>query len=151
MLILSFVCYRVSSYMVDVLSPEQRKLNMSRIHSKDTMPELIVRSLVHRMGFRYSLHNKSLPGKPDLVFAKKAKVIFVNGCFWHMHKCKYGRVRPATNADFWEEKREATKLRDNKNRKELMKQGWKVLIVWECRTRDLNSLSTKLVEFLKDN
>lgn len=135
--------------MTDVLTPEQRKYNMSRIRSKDTRPELIVRSIVHAMGFRYRLHNSALPGKPDLVFPRHKKIVFVHGCFWHMHTCKYGRVKPKTNAEFWENKRLGSVLLDRKNIRALRRSGWKVLIVWECWTRNnIPLLRKKLETFL---
>lgn len=134
--------------MTDVLTPEQRKYNMSRIRYKDTRPEMIVRSVVHRMGFRYKLHNSSLPGKPDLVLTRHRKVILVHGCFWHMHTCKYGKVKPRTNAEFWENKRLGNVIRDRKNIRELKKSGWRVLIIWECWTKNLPLLEKKLSTFL---
>ena len=87
--------------MADVLTPEQRQRCMSAIKSKDTKPEMVVRRMVHAMGFRYSLHKKQLPGKPDLVFTRLRKIIFVHGCFWHMHNCRYGKVKPKTKAVTW--------------------------------------------------
>jgi len=134
--------------MSDVLTPEQRKYNMSRIRYKDTRPEMIVRSEVHRMGFRYKLHNAVLPGKPDLVLTRHKKIIFVHGCFWHMHTCKYGIVKPRTNAEFWENKRLGNVRRDRKNIRELKKKGWQVLVVWECWTKDIPLLRRKLSAFL---
>lgn len=134
--------------MTDVLTPEQRKYNMSRIRYKNTRPEMIVRSEVHRMGFRYSLHNSALLGKPDLVLTRHKKIIFVHGCFWHMHTCKYGKVKPRTNVEFWEHKRLGNVKRDRKNIKELKKNGWQVLIVWECWTKNISLLRRKLVAFL---
>ncbi|MBN2256944.1 MAG: DNA mismatch endonuclease Vsr [Anaerolineaceae bacterium] len=134
--------------MTDVLTPEQRKFNMSRIRNKDTRPEIIVRSLIHRMGYRYRLHNAKLPGKPDLVLTRHKKIVFVNGCYWHMHKCKYGRVKPATNADFWENKRLENVKRDKRNISALKKAGWKVLIVWECWTKNPELLTKRINKFL---
>jgi len=134
--------------MTDVLSTEQRRFCMSRIRDKNTKPEIIVRQLVRQMGIGYRLHVKDLPGKPDLVFRKHKKIIFVHGCFWHMHACKYGRVVPKTNAEFWQIKRLSNKLRDSKNRKELKKLGWKVLVIWECQTRESEFLLKKLKTFL---
>lgn len=134
--------------MSDVLTPEQRKYNMARIRYKDTRPEMIVRSEVHGMGFRYKLHNSVLPGKPDLVLTRHKKIIFVHGCFWHMHTCKYGMVKPRTNAEFWENKRLGNVKRDRKNIRELKKNGWQVLIVWECWTKNLPLLRKKLSTFL---
>jgi DNA mismatch endonuclease (patch repair protein) len=135
--------------MTDVLTPAQRKFNMSRIRNKDTRPEMIVRSLVHRMGYRYVLHNPKLPGKPDLVLSRHHKIIFVHGCFWHMHKCHYGKVKPKTRASFWQNKRMGNIIRDRKNLATLKREGWRVLVVWECWTRDLETLENRLVAFLQ--
>ena len=134
--------------MVDVHTKEQRSFNMSRIRNKNTRPEMIVRSLVHRMGYRYALHRKDLPGHPDIILTRHRKIIFVHGCFWHMHKCRYGRVTPATNANFWQTKREGNVARDKRNLSKLRKDGWKVLTIWECETRHQEKLTKKLVNFL---
>lgn len=134
--------------MIDVLTSEQRKLNMSRIRGKDTRPEMIVRSLIFKMGFRYRLHDVTLPGKPDLVFKRARKIIFVNGCFWHMHDCKYGNVIPKTNAEFWKKKRLGNVARDTLNIAQLESDGWKVLIVWECWTRNIEQLKNEILNFL---
>lgn len=136
--------------MTDVLTPAQRKLCMSHIRSKDTKPELVVRQMIHAMGFRYRLHRSDLPGKPDLTFPRLKKVIFVHGCFWHMHSCRFGRVKPATNPTFWESKRLSNKKRDVIKRKELHRMGWDVLVIWECWTKDLNKLSNRIISFLND-
>src|SRR5581483_5419780 len=101
--------------MADVLTPEQRSRCMSRIRGKDTGPELVVRSMAHRMGYRFRLHSRLLPGRPDLVFPGLRKVVFVHGCFWHMHRCRFGRVTPVTNATFWMNKRSGNMRRDRKN------------------------------------
>jgi DNA mismatch endonuclease (patch repair protein) len=135
--------------MTDVLTPEQRRLNMSRIRNKDTRPEMIVRSMVHHMGYRYRLHNAKLPGKPDLTLTRHRKVIFVHGCFWHKHRCRYGRVVPKTNAVFWEQKRQSNVERDKRNIAALRRQGWQVLVIWECWTRDPESLKLRLTAFLE--
>lgn len=134
--------------MADVLTPAQRSFNMSRIRGKDTAPELAVRRLVHGMGFRYRLHGAALPGKPDLVFAGRRKVIFVHGCYWHMHDCPYGRVAPKTNAAFWQTKRLSNVARDVRNLQDLKGQGWSVLVVWECQARDPGKLANVLRWFL---
>ena len=136
--------------MVDVHTKEQRSYNMSRIRATNTRPEILVRSIVHRMGYRYALHRKDLPGKPDLVLTRHYKVIFIHGCFWHIHKCRYGRVVPKTNKKFWKSKREGNVARDKRNLRQLRKAGWKVLVIWECQTRDLNKLAKKLELFLSD-
>jgi DNA mismatch endonuclease (patch repair protein) len=117
---------------MDVHDRRTRSYNMSRIKGKDTKPELIVRKFLFGEGFRYRLHVRSLPGKPDLVFPKYRTVIFVHGCFWHGHKgCKYF-VPPKTRTEWWTNKINATKKKDTKNALELKKQGWKVISVWEC-------------------
>lgn len=135
--------------MVDVHTREQRSRNMSAIRGRDTKPEIVVRSLVHGMGFRYRLHRRDLPGKPDLVFPGLRKVIFVHGCFWHMHDCRYGRVTPATNAAFWSEKRGGNVERDRRHAAELKSAGWRSLVVWECETRESERLARRLRAFLK--
>ena len=134
--------------MVDVLTREQRSLNMSRIRGRDTKPEMIVRRLVHAGGYRYRLHRRDLPGRPDLVFPSRRKVIFVHGCFWHRHHCSAGRVRLATNAKFWNTKIAGNVTRDGKSEAVLAEQGWSVLVVWECETRDLDHLKRTLQKFL---
>ncbi len=108
---------------------------MARIRGKDTKPEMIVRRACHALGLRFRLHRKDLPGKPDLVFPKHKTVVFVHGCFWHSHDCRYGRVVPATNPEFWRDKRAATVERDRKKADELRALGWRVLEYWECETK----------------
>ena len=134
--------------MVDVLTSKQRSFNMSRIRSRDTRPEMIVRSIVHRMGYRYRLHKKDLPGKPDVVLVRHRKIIDVHGCFFHMHKCRYGSVVPATNAKFWRTKRLSNVERDKRNLAALRRAGWRVMIVWECETRNLTKLAKRIEKFL---
>ena len=134
--------------MSDVLTPEQRRRNMSAIKGKNTKPELVVRKLVHSLGFRFRLHRKDLPGKPDLVFPKLRKIIFVHGCFWHMHDCRYGRVTPKNNAEFWAAKRLRTVHRDASIEEQLNALGWKVFPVWECQIRDVMSLRGLIITFL---
>jgi len=121
--------------MTDVLTRAQRSYNMSRIKSRDTKPEMTVRSLVHGMGYRYSLHRKDLPGKPDLVLRSRRKIIFVHGCFYHMHDCSNGKAVPKTNVEFWQTKRLSNVERDIRNLAALKRAGWKVLCVWECMTK----------------
>jgi DNA mismatch endonuclease (patch repair protein) len=135
--------------MTDVLTTEQRSYNMSRIRSCDTKPELRVRRLLHGLGFRYRLHGKALPGKPDLVFAGPRAVLFVHGCFWHMHRCKFGKPAPATNKDFWAQKRSSNADRDKRNRKGLRADGWKVFEVWECATKTDDVLRRKLIPLVE--
>ncbi len=134
--------------MADVLTPKQRSFNMSRIRSRDTKPEIIVRSIVHRLGYRYRLHKKDLPGKPDLVLARHRKIIDVRGCFFHMHNCKYGKVVPATNKKFWQDKRLANVERNKRNLCILKKDGWRVMVIWECETQHRENLQKKLERFL---
>jgi len=135
--------------MTDVHTTAQRSFNMSRIRSKDTKPERIVRSLVHQLGFRFRLHVAGLPGKPDLVLPAHRKIIFVHGCFWHQHRCHWGRATPVTNSEFWVAKRQGNSDRDRRNRRRLKAAGWSVLVVWECWTKDIEGkLLPKLRDFL---
>jgi DNA mismatch endonuclease (patch repair protein) len=120
--------------MVDVLTPEQRRHNMSRIRGKDTKPELLLRRRLHAMGFRFRLHRKDLPGRPDLVFAGRRAVIFVHGCFWHGHGCSLCKM-PATRPEFWQTKIDGNRARDKRAIGALAEAGWRVLIMWECALR----------------
>jgi DNA mismatch endonuclease, patch repair protein len=136
--------------LTDKLTKDRRSANMAAIRSKDMKPEMIVRRLVHGMGYRYRLHRKGLPGKPDLVFGPKRKVIFVHGCFWHQHdkaECLDGRL-PKSNTGYWGPKLQRNVERDQSNVVELSKQGWDVLVVWECETGDEGSLRQRLQKFL---
>ena len=121
---------------MDVHSPERRSFNMSKIGPKDTKPELIVRKWLWSHGYRYRLHRQGLPGKPDIVFPSRKKVIFVNGCFWHKHDCKYFKW-PKSNAVFWKQKIESNVLRDQTNYSLLIASNWVYLILWECALRNL--------------
>ena len=121
--------------MADTLTPKQRHDCMSAIRGKDTKPEKIVRSMAHRLGLRFRLHAGDLPGKPDLVFRSRRTVVFVHGCYWHMHKCKRGRSTPVKNARFWKTKRESNRKRDGKNISALRRAGWRVVVVWECELK----------------
>lgn len=132
---------------MDTLSPEQRSAQMAKVRSKDTKPELFVRSLVHRMGYRYRLHGKDLPGKPDLVFRPKKKVIFVNGCFWHGHDCPLGRI-PKTRVSYWEAKILANRNRDEVQLADLEKMGWKSLVIWECQLKKNVEIEKLIRNFL---
>ncbi len=124
-----------------------RSANMRAIRSKDMLPELAVRRLVHKAGYRYRLHRGSLPGKPDLVFSGRRKVIFVHGCFWHSHSCKSGHI-PKSNMDYWVPKLRRNQVRDEKNLAALAADGWKSLVVWECETRDKETVKKRVVRFL---
>lgn len=137
---------------MDKISPEKRSENMRRIKSKDTGPELIVRRLSHAMGYRYRLHRKDLPGKPDLVFPGRMAVIFVHGCFWHQHpsaSCADSR-RPKSNSDFWNNKLDRNVERDKKVKRELCDAGWRILTLWECETKDTAWLEARILKFLGD-
>ena len=132
---------------MDSLTPEQRSAQMAKVRSKDTKPEMFVRRLVHRMGYRYRLHRRSLPGKPDLVFGPRKKVIFVHGCFWHGHNCSLGRI-PKSRVDFWETKIRTNRSRDEANLARLEELGWKPLVIWECQLKKAEDLEIKIREFL---
>jgi DNA mismatch endonuclease (patch repair protein) len=127
-----------------------RNENMRRIRSKGMLPELAVRSMVHRMGFRFRLHRKDLPGKPDLVFASRRKVIFVHGCFWHAHDCKVAHT-PKSNAAYWGPKLERNRARDTRNIDALRAAGWKPLVIWECEIRSGRTLQKRIRSFLGPN
>jgi len=125
--------------VVDTISPERRSENMRRIRSKGMAPELAIRRLVHRMGYRFRLHRKDLPGRPDLVFPSRRKVIFVHGCFWHQHEgCKVARV-PRSNLEYWLPKLARNQERDAEHQRTLREIGWKSLVVWECEAEDENT------------
>ena len=141
--------------MADVFNMQKRREVMASISAKNTKPELLLRKALHRKGFRYRLHDKCLPGKPDLVFRGFNAAVFVNGCFWHGHDCQLFKA-PATNREFWETKIETNRLRDSRNRDLLLKQNWRVLIVWECSTRgkgrlEFEELITNVTNWLKSN
>ncbi|OPY15644.1 MAG: Very short patch repair protein [Syntrophus sp. PtaB.Bin001] len=133
---------------MDNLTPAQRSIQMAKVHSKDTKPEMIVRRLVHHIGYRYRLHRKDLPGKPDLVFGPRKKVIFVHGCFWHGHNCPLGRI-PKSRVDFWEAKIKANQNRDEQHLVKLEKAGWRSLIIWECQLKNVFELETRIRNFLE--
>jgi DNA mismatch endonuclease, patch repair protein len=136
--------------MVDTLSPAERSRRMARIRNKDTSPEMAVRRIVHRLGYRYRLHRRDLPGCPDLVFSRIKSAIFVHGCFWHRHpdpNCRLARL-PKSRLDFWEGKLSANRLRDIRNQELLVDRGWRILIVWECELSDKEQLENKLKNFL---
>jgi len=136
---------------MDRISKEHRSWNMSRIQSGNTKPEKTVRSILHGLGYRFRLHQKNLPGKPDIVLARYNSVIFVHGCFWHRHKdCKNASI-PKTKKTFWEEKFKANIERDIKVKNELKSNGWRVLVVWECELTDVESVEKELGKFLKNS
>jgi DNA mismatch endonuclease (patch repair protein) len=130
--------------VADVHNSEQRSRNMAAIRGKNTKPELKVRSALHARGYRFRIHQKRFPGNPDIVLPKHRTVIFVHGCFWHCHACRYGKVTPATHANFWLEKRAKNVERDRKNAAAVRSLGWNVLTLWECQTRDADVLTSAL-------
>lgn len=136
-----------TSQAMDRLKPIQRSNLMARVRTQNTAPEMRVRRIVFSLGFRYRLHVPGLPGKPDLVFVSRRKIIFVHGCFWHQHSCKRG-VGPASNKDFWDKKLTRNRKRDRANVRNLRRSGWDVMVVWECQTNDSKKLALKLHRFL---
>lgn len=136
--------------MADTISAERRSWNMSRIRGKDTQPEKQLRSLMHRAGFRFRLHDKNLPGKPDIVLPRYQTVIFVNGCFWHRHPGCKKAYTPKSKREFWQAKFDATVQRDKETKKSLELLDWIVLTVWECELkRDPNNLVAKITDTIK--
>ncbi|WP_158749971.1 very short patch repair endonuclease [Acidobacterium sp. S8] len=134
--------------MTDNFDSAKRSSVMAAIHSKDTKPELIVRRAVYALGFRYRLHAKDVPGKPDLVFRKMRKAIFVHGCFWHRHPGCSRASMPKTRAEFWQEKFEKNVNRDKQVKRELRKNRWRTLTIWQCELRDPDGVVKRLSEFL---
>jgi DNA mismatch endonuclease Vsr len=135
---------------MDPLTPSQRSRNMAAIKSVNTAPEMIVRRIVHGMGFRYRLHVRALPGTPDLVFVSRRRIIEVRGCFWHLHGCKKSTI-PVTRANFWRAKLKGNARRDERMIRVLRRMGWRVLVIWQCQTvpsrREL--LERRLLRFLE--
>jgi DNA mismatch endonuclease (patch repair protein) len=135
--------------VADQLSPERRSENMRRISSKGTKPEILVRRLVYELGYRYRLHVGNLPGKPDLVFRKLRKAIFVHGCFWHLHKdCPEGRI-PKSRREYWEPKLLRNVERDARHVSSLRELGWQTLVIWECETTHPKGVERKITQFLR--
>ena len=134
---------------LDPLNPQQRSERMSRIKSSNTKPEMIVRRLVYHSGFRYRLHVKDLPGKPDLVFKSRKKIIFVHGCFWHQHGCNHYRM-PHSRLDYWIPKLQRNVERDKENINLLQRDGWSVLVIWECEIKKADILTEVLLRFLSN-
>lgn len=136
--------------MTDTLSPERRSANMRAIRSKGMKPELVVRRIVRSLGFGYRLHRKELPGKPDLAFIGKRKVIFVHGCYWHQHLgCREGRL-PSSNLSYWAPKLARNVARDAANLDALHAAGWKTIVIWECETKDLSVVRRRLLKFIPE-
>ena len=134
---------------MDTLTPERRSWNMSRIRSSDTTPERLVRSLLHRMGYRFRLHLRDLPGRPDIVLPRYRTVILVHGCYWHRHPDCRLAYTPKSNREFWQAKFAENVSRDSRQYKELGAMGWRVIIVWECETKELQALSERLRQDLR--
>ncbi len=133
---------------MDKISVEDRKRNMSAIRGKNTKPEMLVRRMLHSLGYRYRIHQKHLPGRPDIVFTRRKKVILIHGCFWHQHTaCREGRI-PSSRTDYWKEKLDRNVTRDSANKIKLLSQGWEVLVLWECEIERGNGLQEKIVSFL---
>ncbi len=133
---------------MDKLTPEHRSWNMRRIQSGNTKPELIVRSMLHRLGYCFRVHRKDLPGKPDIVLPKYNSIIFVHGCFWHRHAaCKYAYT-PKSRVNFWKQKFTQNIERDKRNIQVLNEKGWNVLVIWECETKNMDVLIKKVNSFL---
>lgn len=134
--------------MTDTVDPAKRSEIMSRIRSRDTKPEMIVRRIAHGLGFRFRLHRRDLPGSPDLVFPRYKSVIMVHGCFWHRHPgCKYA-TSPKTRVSFWENKFKGNVVRDRRNETALHDLGWRVLVIWECETKDKEAVAERIEGFL---
>ena len=138
---------RMMKIMADTRTPTQRSAIMRAVGSKNTKPEIVVRRLAHRLGYRFRLHVKDLPGKPDIVFPRLSKIVLVHGCFWHGHRCRYGQL-PKSRLEFWGPKIEANRTRDKRTLKSLRSLGWMVLVVWQCQTKDLEKLEKRLKDFL---
>ena len=139
---------------MDKISKEKRSKNMQKIKSFNTKPEIILRKLIFSMGYRYRIHYKKLPGKPDIVFPGKKKVIFVHGCFWHQHNainCRF-KHNPKSNKVYWDEKFKKNNERDKRNQLKLKNLGWRYLIIWECEIKKKNpeTLSKNLITFLEN-
>jgi DNA mismatch endonuclease (patch repair protein) len=138
--------------MADKFDKTKRSEIMTKVKGENTTPELVVRKLLFSMGFRYRLHRKDLPGKPDIVMPKYKLVIFVHGCFWHgCPTCRHAQIRPADNAEYWNKKLDKNKERDSKNIMELKNNGWNVLVIWECETKKkkIDLLRNKIIDYLK--
>ncbi|WP_340162438.1 MULTISPECIES: very short patch repair endonuclease [Halomonadaceae] len=137
--------------MVDIKNRDQRSHNMSAIRGKDTKPEMLVRRYLHSCGYRFRLHRKDLPGKPDLVMPKYQLVIFVHGCFWHRHEnCRYSTT-PSNRSEFWQEKFAKNVERDSRNREALLESGWRVLIIWECGLKHAKDELPELSRLIENN
>lgn len=135
--------------MSDIFEPAKRSEIMSRIRGRDTKPELVVRRIAHRLGFRYRLHRQDLPGRPDIVFPRYRAIIMVHGCFWHRHPgCKHAYT-PKTRVQFWRKKFEGNVVRDRRNELALSELGWRTMVIWECETKDHQDVAARIESFLR--
>ena len=142
-----FVVANTRPLMTDTLTPAQRSALMSRIRGVDTKPELAVRRALHAQGYRYRIHLRGLPGRPDVVFTKRRKAVFVHGCFWHRHGCAKSSD-PKSHVEYWQTKFESNVERDRRNQNELTRDGWRVFVAWECEVEKDESLVARLADFL---
>lgn len=133
--------------MSDRVPAAKRSAIMRAVKPENTGPEIALRKMLHRLGYRYKLHTRELPGKPDIAFPARRKVIFVHGCFWHGHRCRYGRL-PKTRLEYWQPKIEANRARDTRKTNELLRAGWEIAVVWQCELKDSARTLKKLTSFL---
>ena len=143
-------CLTSHGYMLvaDHVTSKKRSAIMAQVRTKNTGPELVARKMLHRLGYRYRLHRRDLPGSPDIVFPRPRLAIFVNGCFWHGHACRYGRL-PKSKLRYWRPKIEANRTRDILKHRQLRKLGWDFVVVWQCELRNPDSALKKMVKFLR--
>lgn len=134
---------------MDNLTRAQRSATMARIRSRDTAPEMAVRRIVRQLGYRFRSYRADLPGKPDLVFSRRRKAMFVHGCFWHGHSCRAGKNKPASNTAYWKAKLSKNMLRDRKNCAALKRLGWRVMVIWECQIGNSSRLRSRIERFLE--
>ena len=147
-ILVSARCCTLAARLMDTLTSEERSERMSLVRGRDTKPEMLVRRLVHGLGYRYRLHRGDLPGRPDMVFPSRHRAIFVHGCFWHRHpQCKLARI-PKSRQEFWVPKLEGNRRRDLENQRRLREIGWDLLVIWECETRDRQSMTDRIKSFL---
>jgi len=136
---------------MDRLTPDRRSALMSRVRTKNTAPEVLLRRELHKAGYRYRIHVKKLPGSPDIVFSSRKKIIFVHGCFWHLHEhCRLGAM-PKSNLAYWQPKLEQNRARDKRNIRKLRSLGWKILVVWQCSLKwNCKRSLSRIMHFLKE-
>jgi DNA mismatch endonuclease (patch repair protein) len=135
--------------VADVFTKSKRSWIMAKVHSHDTSPEIIVRSTLHRLGYRFRLYSDKLPGKPDIILPRFHKLIFVHGCFWHQHKGCKASARPSSHSEYWNKKLDKNVLRDKRNLAALKNAGWDILIIWECQILKKISIVNKIKKFMK--